>query len=68
MTSLEPLSTKNPGKKLAKAFFIKRACKKMMLLNLCYGSFLRLPERHQATLDELHVLMQRLPRVILVCD
>ena len=26
--------------------------------------FLRLPERHQATLDELHVLMQRFPRVI----
>ena len=27
-------------------------------------SFLRLSERHQATLDELHVLMQRFPRVI----
>ena len=27
-------------------------------------TFLRLPERHQATLDELHVLMQRLQRVI----
>ena len=27
-------------------------------------TFLRLPERHQATLDELHVLMQWLPRVI----
>ena len=27
-------------------------------------TFLRLPERHQATLDELHVLMQRFPRVI----
>ena len=27
-------------------------------------TFLRLPERHQATLDELHVLIQRLPMVI----
>ena len=27
-------------------------------------TFLRLPERHQATLDELYVLMQRFPRVI----
>ena len=27
-------------------------------------TFLRLPERQQATLDELHVLMQRFPRVI----
>ena len=27
-------------------------------------TFLRLSERHQATLDELHVLMQRFPRVI----
>ena len=28
-------------------------------------TFLRLSERHQATLDELYVLMQRFPRVIL---
>ena len=27
-------------------------------------TFLCLPERHRATLDELHVLMQRFPRVI----
>ena len=27
-------------------------------------TFLRLPERHQATLDELHVLIQRLAMVI----
>ena len=27
-------------------------------------TFLRLPERHTPTLDELHVLMQRFPRVI----
>ena len=27
-------------------------------------TFLRLPERHQDTLDELNVLMQRFPRLI----
>ena len=31
-------------------------------------TFLRLPERQQATLDELHVLMQRFPRVITDMD
>ena len=33
-----------------------------MLLSL--WTFLRLPERHEATLDELHMLMQRFSRVI----
>ena len=66
--SLEPLSTKNSCKKLV--FFIKYAkylqTSMPVLKNDINKSltFLRLPERHQATLDELHVLMQRFPRVI----
>ena len=56
--------------KEARAFFVK--CAKYLqtsmpvLKNYVIKSltFLRLPKRYQATLDELHVLMQRLPQVI----
>ena len=40
---------------------INASVKKLCLNSL---TFLRLPERHQATLDELHVLIQWFPRVI----
>ena len=62
--------------KEVRAFFIK--CAKYLQTSIntsfkkrfyyVFGSFLRLPERHRATLAELHVLMQRLLRVILFCD
>ena len=62
VTSLEPLSRKKLLKEV-RAFFIK--CAKyletsMPVLNndvIKSLAFLCLPERHQATLDELHVLM-----------
>ena len=44
---------------------INPSVKKRCYLTL---AFLFLPERHQATLDELHVLMQRFPSVITDID
>ena len=54
VTSLQPLSTTNSGTPMP-------VLKKDVIKSL---TFLLLPERHQSTLDEFHVLMQRFPRVI----
>ena len=64
MTSLKPLSTKNPWKKLELfSLNMQSTChasvKKMMLLSLWHC--LVCNERHQATLDEL---MQSFSRII----
>ena len=70
VTSLEPLSIKNSWKKLDLFLLsVPSICKQTsmpVLKNDVIKSltFLRLSERHQATLDELYVLMQRFPRVI----
>ena len=73
VTSLEPLSIKISWKTLDLFLLnVQSICKQTsmpVLKNYVIKSltFLRLPERHQVTLDELYVLMQRFPRVILFC-